>query len=226
MYFLETVRYNKCKVLYQVEYFLFSELQEQVMVVPSDLVYQFGRWQGLWLDFKPTLLDIIQNKYSFLPRSQVEQDTSWQQIIPYQVFTTGTHYYVGQKLAGSSERRLHYKYMLGVGGHINPQDAGNGNILEAGIQREWSEEIAYQGKLQRTLIGLLKDHNNAVSQVHLALVYLVRGSSDYIHTIEPEKMQGKLYSLTEIGQLYDELDSWGQIVYQYLLGRDCIFQWV
>ncbi len=70
--------------------------------------------------------------------------------------------------------RLRNDYLLGIGGHINDFDAEPGkDILEAGMMREWDEEIDYKGRLlEKRLIGIVNDDRRPVESVHLGLVYI------------------------------------------------------
>jgi len=190
-------------------------LQEKVMVVESSKLFFKGSWEGLRDSNLDEYLAIITSQYSFLERSLVEYDDSFQQIIPYLVFRHQDSYFVIQKLKGSSETRLHHRYMIGVGGHINEDDDGPA-VLEHGIKREWEEEVYYQGTYRKKLIGLLNDSSTPVSSVHLGLVYLVEGEHDKISSAEPEKMRGFFVHKDNLRKYYEGMDSWGQIVVRWL----------
>lgn len=189
---------------------------EEVMVIAAAEVFKNGAWQGLKTGGADTLLKIIQEKHCFLPRHQVEYDPSWQQIIPYIIFRHNHKYLLTNRLENSAEQRLHHQYSLGLGGHINREDTNETDPVEAGLWREWKEEVSYEGTLSHSLIGFINDDSREVSQVHLGLFYLFEGSSPQITVLEDHEMVGQLLSLSEIEPFYNKMESWSQIVYDYL----------
>jgi predicted NUDIX family phosphoesterase len=83
-------------------------------------------------------------------------------------------------------------------------------------RREFHEEVCYAGDLTFEAIGVLNDDANDVGKVHLGLVIVVRGDSDAI-AVKSELKSGALLSLDEIAPFYDQLESWSQTVYTYLI---------
>ena len=51
------------------------------------------------------------------------------------------------------DARLHDRYSIGVGGHLNP---GDGGVL-GGLRREWHEELVADFEPAFRLVGLLND---------------------------------------------------------------------
>ena len=200
---------------------------EKVLVVPAEIIFEKGRWQGLKKETLDYYLDLIKNNYQFKRRGDVENDPSFQQIIPYIVFSykhpsasSGqVKFFIYKYLPKAGEQRLVDTYQVGVGGHINEIDVNGKNILEEGMMREWNEEVDYQGNLlEKKLIGLLKDDSRPVEAVHLGLVYSFVGDSPEISIKEKEKMQGELVELKEIGEYIKNNDGiWVKIVYNEYL---------
>ena len=95
---------------------------ELVLVVPSGVIFKKGRWQGLKSDNLDYYLDLIKNNYQFKRRGDVEDDPSFQQIIPHIVFSCGNRFFVYKYLPRAGEQRLVDTYQLGFGGHINDVD--------------------------------------------------------------------------------------------------------
>lgn len=193
---------------------------ERVLVIKSEILFKDGIWQGLKTDNLDYYIDLIKNNYEFKRRGDVETDLSFQQIIPYIIFNFKNKYFIYKYLPETGEQRLVDTYQLGVGGHINPIDGQNGNVLEAGMMREWSEEVNFKGNiLEKKLVGLLNDDTNPVEQVHLGLVYNFVGDSPEISIKETDKMEGKLVDLIDIGDyIKDNPGIWVKLVYRdYLL---------
>ena len=121
---------------------------ELVLVVPADVIFKDGLWQGLKTDNLDYYLNLIKKNCQFKRRGDVENDPFFQQIIPYIVFNFKDKYFIYKYLESAGEKRLVGSYQLGVGGHINPVDVnGDQDILEVGMMREWSEEVYYRVNL-------------------------------------------------------------------------------
>lgn len=191
---------------------------EQVLCVRRDEIFPDGAWHG----FVTTDLDrhqqVIRKRHFFKPRGEVENDPSFQQIIPYVVFRHGDRYLLTHRLRASSEKRLRKQYSLGVGGHINPGDLTAGDPILDGLKREWQEEVVYAGKFDARLIGFLNEDSSPVSKVHLGVVFLVDGDTPDIRIRETDKLAGELLTLDEMRMYYLAMESWSQIVYDRLTG--------
>ena len=136
---------------------------EKVLVVPADIIFQNGRWQGMKQENLDYYLNLIRNNYQFKRRGDVEADPSWQQIIPYIVFSHKDKYFLYKYTQGAGEKRLIDNYIIGVGGHINEIDDESGDILERGMMREWEEEVDFKGNLlDKKLVGVLNDEGNVL----------------------------------------------------------------
>ncbi len=149
-------------------------------------------------------------------RAEVENDPTFQQIIPYVVFRHDDRYLLTHRLRASSERRLRKQYSLGVGGHINPGDLGAGDPILDGLKREWEEEVVYQGTFEARLLGFLNEDSSPVSKVHLGVVFVVDGDTPTITIRETDKLAGELLTLDEMRMYYLAMESWSQIVYDRL----------
>jgi len=193
--------------------------EEKVLVVPAEIIFKEGRWHGLKQDNLDYYLDLIKNNYQFKKRENVENDPSWQQIIPYIVFNYQNKFFIYKYLPKAGESRLVDTYQVGVGGHINQVDTNGKDILETGMMREWGEEVSYNGRiLDKKFIGLLNDDSRPVETVHLGLVYHFFGDSPDILVKETEKIQGELVSLERIGEKIKDNDGvWIKIVYEEYL---------
>jgi predicted NUDIX family phosphoesterase len=188
---------------------------EHVLVVRRDDIFPDGAWHGFVDEGLERCQRVIREQSFFMPRAEVEDDPSYQQVIPYVVFRHAERYFLTRRLRASSERRLRQQYSLGVGGHINPGDQGDDPIQD-GMRREWREEVVYSGRFEAHLLGLINDDSSPVSKVHLAVVFLVDGDSPEISIRETNKLSGELLTLDEMRIFYLGMESWSQIVYDKL----------
>ena len=199
----------------QVEAVMHDEL---ILVVKRDLLFKGqAAWHGLKTsDIEETILCIDQHK-EFLPRSLMEVDTSYKQIIPYLVFMHENKYFLMQRQSKTTEQRLKNKYSMGIGGHINQEDMTSNSIIDW-AKREFHEEISYKGDYAVEVLGMLNDDSNPVGEVHLGLVLLLHGDSADI-AVKSELKSGLLVSLEEAEFYYPNMESWTQIVYHALQSK-------
>jgi len=189
---------------------------EQVLVVRREDIFPDGAWHGFVTESLDRYQAVIRERHEFRPRAEVEEDPSYQQIIPYVVFRHDDRYFLTHRLRASSEKRLRKLYSLGIGGHINPGDLESGDPILDGLKREWEEEVVYEGHFEAKLLGLLNDESAPVSKVHLGVVFLVDGDTPNIAIRETKKLGGELLTLHEMRSLYLLMESWSQIVYDRL----------
>lgn len=198
---------------------------EQILVVKREHLFaDTAAWHGLKeVDFEQ-YLNIINDKKEFLPRSIMETDPTYKQIIPYLVFKHNDTYFLMQRRSDSSETRLRNKLTLGIGGHIRQEDMSllrqgfegqASNSLFAWALREFHEEVDYAGTLNVKPLGILNDDSDDVGKVHIGFVLLLEGDSSNI-TIKSELKSGTLVPLSECVAQHASMESWSQFVVNFL----------
>ena len=203
-----------------------KKLEEKVMVVSRSDMFSLGGWHGLKTDDVRKYINLISKKHKFILRSEAEDDPRWQQIIPYLIFENSGKYFVMQRRGDHSDRRLANKFSIGIGGHINLKDI-KGSKGDKGVKgvnimdwasREFEEEVDYAGKYKAEFLGLINDDTNDVGLVHVGLIIRILGDSNNI-SIRDEHKLGKLESLSNVGLHYRHMETWSQIVYDFLKGQ-------
>lgn len=203
---------------------------ESILVVKRNHLFPDGAWQGLKpVDFDH-YLHIIECKQEFHPRSLMETDEMYKQIIPYLVFEHENKYFLMQRQSNASEKRLQNKYTLGIGGHIRMEDLQN-NLATSSYakatedrhifnwaNREFHEEVNYDGDFTIEPIGILNDDSSAVGKVHIGFVFLLHGDSDQI-SIKSELKSGRLVDLAECTTHMSAMEQWSQQVLAFLQNR-------
>ena len=191
---------------------------EQILVVKRATLFPNNTaWQGLKQIDPAQYLTLIDTEKEFLPRSLMEVDPTYKQIIPYLVFTHNNRYFLMQRQAKSSEQRLKNKYSLGIGGHIRQEDMTSSNII-AWAQREFEEEVSYQGSYKVEPLGIINDDSNAVGQVHLGLVLVLHGTTENI-SVKSELKSGELLSLEQCKNYYKDCEPWTQMVLDFIVSN-------
>lgn len=193
---------------------------EKVLVVKRDDIFAYGFWHGIKGKNLNHYVNLISNKHDFLPRGKVEEDAHWQQIIPYLIFEYQGKIFLMRRKSNHTDKRLADKYSIGIGGHINKRDirdikVDKGTAIMEWAQREFEEEINYDGKYRAEFLGLINDDSNDVGLVHLGLVIKLTGDSGKI-SVRDEHKSGKLVGVREASKYYKHMETWSRIVYDFL----------
>jgi len=187
---------------------------ENILVVKRDYLFDEDSWFGIQKPKDNLFVQTILSRKEFLPRSLMERDQVYKQIIPYLVFNYQDRYFLMQRRSKSSEQRLRSKYSLGIGGHIRQEDIKNADVA-SWARREFHEEVDYKGSVSIEFLGVLNDDSNDVGKVHIGFVYLLKGDKPDI-CVKQELQSGTLLTLQECEEYYDAMENWTQIVFDFL----------
>ena len=189
---------------------------KQILVVKrAELFRNEPAWAGLKKVNFDEYLKTIQEKKEFLPRSVMETDPHYKQIIPYLVFEHSNKYFLMQRTAQATEKRLQNKFSLGIGGHIRQEDMTTDSLFDW-AKREFHEEVNYTSAFDIEPLGILNDDSNDVGKVHIGFVFLLHGTSDAI-SIKSELKSGQLLTLQDMNPYFANMESWSQLVFEFLV---------
>lgn len=189
---------------------------ELVLCVPRSEVPGGLAWRGVRTIPIAPLLEAIAAHGSFRPRDEVEVDPEWQQIIPYLLLRDGERLFLMRRTRAGADARLHDRYSIGVGGHINPIDQD----VKGGLEREWAEEIEADFTPEFTPVGVLNDDSNAVGAVHLGLVYEADARGRPVAIRERDKLEGSFATLADVRVVADRLETWSALLFDHLVARE------
>lgn len=142
----------------------------------------------------------IRERGFFVERRHAESDSSLKQIIPYTLVTHGSEVLLLRRLDRGGEARLHGKLSIGVGGHINPVDVGEADLLDVACRRELEEEIAIGCPYGLASVGVINDDSTDVGSVHFGLVNVARCETRDVVVRETDVIEG---SFVGRGQLVE-----------------------
>jgi predicted NUDIX family phosphoesterase len=185
---------------------------ELVYVVPRPAVVPGDGWHGIRTDVLEPALDAIGRLGEYRPRNEMERDPAWKQVIPYLVLRDGDDYFLMRRTRGGRDERLHDRFSIGVGGHLNPGDGG----LGPGLLREWQEELVADFVPRFEPIGLLNDDTTDVGQVHLGVVFVADAGGRPVDIRETHKLTGAFASPARVGDVADRLETWSLIAFDFL----------
>jgi predicted NUDIX family phosphoesterase len=189
--------------------------EEQVLVVPRDRIMGPHGWRGMLSPGAGPYLDVIAAEGRFEPRAAMERDPRFKQVIPYLVLRDRGRYFLMRRTRAGGDERLHDRFSIGVGGHLNPGDVD----LPGGLAREWAEELAADFVPEFRLLGLLNDDQTDVGRVHLGVVYLAEAAGRPVEVRETEKLEGSFAAPAALLAVYDRMETWSQLVFDFVSGR-------
>lgn len=195
---------------------------EQVLVIPTTLAAELAPnvWGRVPLGVEQTIL----RHYTFREREEAEHNFDFKQVIPYIMVSHEADYLLAQRTAKQQEKRLHGKFSIGQGGHINQLDFhGKTGVLVNTIAREIAEEYTLTKILACNPVGVINDNSTEVARVHLGLVYWMRVGSPEFSVAEVGKHTAKWADLAETRKHYDRMESWSQVLLDHLLAGPITF---
>jgi len=196
---------------------------EEVLVVPTagvlDEIGGGTAWHGIRPNGEAALADLIRRRGEFRSRSIMEDDPAWKQVIPYPILRDGPRWFLMRRTRAGGDARLHDRYSIGVGGHVNPADGGLDGDLGGALRREWAEELVVDFVPAFRFLGLLNDDTTAVGAVHLGLVYESDAGGRPVAIRETDKLSGAFVSTMEVQVIADRLETWSRLAFEFIEAR-------
>jgi predicted NUDIX family phosphoesterase len=189
---------------------------EEVLVIPRTAIMGDPGWHGILTDGLDSFEALVARTGHYVPRPAAEVDRSTKQVIPYLVLRDGERYFLMRRTRAGADARLHDRYSIGVGGHLNPGDAD----LLAGLRREWAEELDADFVPTFRLVGLLNDDTTPVGSVHLGAVYVADAAGRGVTVRETDKLSGAFATRDEVGAVVDDMETWSYFVFDHLEVRE------
>ena len=187
---------------------------EQVLVIPRAAIMADPGWLGVRADALEGFEELVAREGRFAPRAEMEIERAWKQVIPYLVLRDGPRYFLMRRTKAGGDARLHDRYSIGVGGHLNPGDGD----LAGGLRREWREELLADFEPPFVLIGLLNDDTTDVGSVHLGAVYLADAGGLPVEIRETDKLSGQFVRPADVAAVVDRMETWSALVFEHLEG--------
>jgi len=197
-------------------------MEELVFAFPTDEFWKLIPYKiGLIKENSEVLKRIVQNG-QFLRRSELEEDPSFKQIIPYAIITNKDSFYLFKRTSGQAEKRLHNKFSLGVGGHMNPHNSmeSKEQYLIDELKRELYEEVRLlNGCLIEDIefIGFINDDTIPVGRVHIGLLYNIHVSNKEVYINETDKMTADWIDKSDLPEFYEGMETWSKIAFDFYI---------
>lgn len=187
---------------------------ERVLVVPAAHVRRVGAFAG----FRPAdeayraaLLDPA--AFSFRPRSEVETDPTFLQLVPYVVLRHGGRVFHYRRGKAGTETRLAALRSVGVGGHISEADAAGGtDPYRTGMLREIEEEVELGCGYAERPLGFIHDPSTPVGEVHLGVVHLFELDAPTARPREAALADAGFAPLAGLLAAREQFETWSRFV--------------
>lgn len=186
---------------------------ELVLGLPREVVPGGLGWRGVRAVPLDPYLAAIGEYGTFRRRADAEDDPTWKQVIPYLALRDGDDIFLMRRTRAGGDVRLHDRYTIGVGGHVNPEDGG----VLGGLRREWQEEIVADFEPVFEPLGVLNDDDNAVGAVHLGLVFSADAGGRPVAIRETEKLDGEFVPLADVADVAELLETWSALLLDFLV---------
>lgn len=189
-------------------------MSEEVLVVQNSVLEPYipGPAPALINKGALQLYEMLLQNHSFIPRAEAEEDYTRKQVIPYVVVRHGEEYLMLHRTKKQTEKRLHDKLSLGIGGHINPGENSHDDIIMSGLYRELEEEVHIHQPAGLRFAGIINDESNNVSRVHLGMCFVLESSDGGFDVREKDLMSAQWVHRDRLDEHYGRFETWSQIV--------------
>lgn len=186
--------------------------EEQVLVLPRASLVAGDGWLGVRRGALEDELAVVAREGFFMRRGDAEEDPAHKQVIPYLVLRDGDRWFLMRRTRAGGDARLHDRWSIGVGGHLNPGDVD----VAGGLAREWAEELVTDFEPSYAPVGLLNDDTTPVGSVHVGFVYLADAGGRPVAIRETDKLEGSFATTDEVAAVRDDLETWSRLVFDAL----------
>lgn len=200
-----------------------STSEEQILVIPSEVLQQIAPFEGFTTDIDRYLGPILESQsLEFRPRGPMESDPSFKQLIPYVLLryidgTNVTHLFAYTRGSGQGEARLHAKRSIGIGGHISTEDAkprpdqSDHGPYRNGMLRELTEEVRLETDYTEKCVGMIYDPTTEVGRVHLGVVHIFDLQTPSVFPNEDDICDTQFVPVADLHADSDRLEIWSQL---------------
>lgn len=205
--------------------------EENILVIPASFIESIGSIEGFEPDVDRFLQPILESEQlQFQPRSAMEQDPGFKQLIPYVLIESASPdgramLFAYTRGGGGGEKRLHAKRSVGIGGHISEEDAAEGlapgsaiDVYTAGMRRELFEEVVIDSVFTEHREGLIYDPSNEVGKVHLGVVHRLVLEQPSVRSNESDLADGGFVAVEDLLAQMDHLETWSQLAIVAIYG--------
>jgi predicted NUDIX family phosphoesterase len=198
-------------------------LEELVFAIPTNEFWKLVTYEekGLIKETREVLTGIVQNGL-FRKRSELEEDPTYKQVIPYAIISNNESFYLFKRTSGQAEKRLHNKFSLGAGGHMNPDNSfkSKEQYLTDELKRELFEEVRLLNGCSIEdieFIGFINDDTIPVGKVHIGLLFNIHVSNKNVAINETDRMSADWVDKGDLARFYEGMETWTRITFDFYI---------
>lgn len=198
---------------------------KEVMVVKRGTLFKGPVFQGFISNEERDFLSLILDNFEYKDRDEsLEINPAYKQIVPYIVLINPNDKKVFgfkrfKKMPGIHETRLHNRFAIGLGGHVDKQEEEI-DVLTDAMMRELKEEVKMENYPVPNIVGFVNDEKDEVGTVHFGII-AVAETLENVSKMEEggEVYDEKFYTPEEIDSLLNsgiDVDGWTKLSWQFI----------
>ena len=198
-----------------------NKFDEEIVVVKRDVLFAEKYFNGYLSNTEYDFEKRINENYEYLRRGDAEENPEWQQPIPYAILVNKANktvydYQRASDIKKAGEKRLHGKWSLGIGGHVDREDGETStNPIATSLLRELEEETGITSFKDSRLLGYINQDDNHVGKVHFGILHVIETNEDVIPQLAEEIAHGKFISINELRSFCEsedcDVEGWSMI---------------
>jgi predicted NUDIX family phosphoesterase len=187
----------------------------KILVTPSN-IFHSSMMNDLTVGLAAVnLLDRIRSNPTWKERSLMEEDESYRQIITYTLIQhreTG-EFLLSKRTAKQTEERLHNKYSIGIGGHVDFSGDEWGTPIINNAVKEVEEETGLKSiNMNHTFQGIILTDVEPVDRVHVGVFFHLFTDYKQVYA-EDGKHEHEWADGERLLAVYGQMERWSQIVF-------------
>ncbi|MGO9015595.1 MAG: hypothetical protein ACLQF0_11505 [Dissulfurispiraceae bacterium] len=195
--------------------------RESVLCIETRILKEKTKTQGFIPVSQLDLSEMLQiGPVWFAPRSVIEYDPGFRQIIPYIILKKSNSLLMYKRSIKGKEKRLHEQLSIGLGGHVELKDIVKSKrkidfmaTLRKSALREIKEEVFLPLTLIDTqqIIGYINDISTAVGRVHFGVVEVWTITDTNIKSTEESISDCRFISYEKLSRYKSKMESWSRL---------------
>lgn len=193
---------------------------EKILCIKESTLFEKGKWNGMKVEDLEYYRELIKNNMEFIVRDDLENDSSYKQVIAQVILKYKDKYFL-HKQVNRSEGRLNSLCPLPLGGHIeifDLEEDSSTDIIGIAMLREMNEEADVKSKvIDKKFLGLIYvEDENPVNWMHVGFVYVFELDGEGV-SIKEEGLEN--IGFVDIEYLKDNREAltyWSREIINYL----------
>ncbi len=196
----------------------------EILVIKRAALFADKVFEGFVPIEKNNLLPLLKEHSEYQIRDPtLEKNIVFKQIIPYIIVVnpkdrTVFGYKRFKHHPGMHELRLHDKFSIGLGGHIDKKDTTD--LISDSMMREFVEEVKMDTYPIPKIVGFINSELTEVDRMHFAIAAVAETTEEIGKREHEEVVEEKFYSIEAIDAIMQDetiqMDTWTRVVWPHI----------